>query len=220
LEIHRPKKPIESWREFLVEVGIIVLGVVIALAAEEAVQHYNTRQEVAVVTDSLNDELSDALYSALERIKLDPCQQQSLARLDELADDDAPVLDAKAVPSPPLRLWSAAAWEAAVASGTIEDMPHDERNAYARLFSFVRSLGAWNERERQLWALVDTYDRPRPTTPDSRRRFAETVAQLRALNQQITLASKQFVDAARPLHLRLPSDEAAKIEAPTRCAPL
>lgn len=216
MEIHRPKA-IDSWREFLVEVGIIVLGVVIALAAEETVQHYNTRHEVAVVTDSLDDELSDALFSALERIKFDPCHKQSLARLEELSDRDEPTLSASDAASPPLRLWSSSAWEAAVASGTIEDMPHDERNAYARLFSFVRSLSAWNERERQLWALVDAYDRPRPTTPDSRRRFADTVAQLRALNEQITAASRQFVDAARPLHLRVTNEEQAQLQAATRC---
>jgi len=36
MEIHKPK-PIHNWREFLKEVGIIVLGVGIALAAEQAV---------------------------------------------------------------------------------------------------------------------------------------------------------------------------------------
>ena len=36
MDIHKPK-PIRNWREFLKEVGIIVLGVSIALAGEQAV---------------------------------------------------------------------------------------------------------------------------------------------------------------------------------------
>ncbi|MBV9062475.1 MAG: hypothetical protein JOY77_06055, partial [Alphaproteobacteria bacterium] len=37
MDIHKPK-PIRNWREFLKEVGIIVLGVSIALGAEQAVE--------------------------------------------------------------------------------------------------------------------------------------------------------------------------------------
>jgi hypothetical protein len=37
MEIHKPK-PVHSWREFLTELGVVVLGICIALGAEQLVE--------------------------------------------------------------------------------------------------------------------------------------------------------------------------------------
>lgn len=37
MDIHKPK-PIHNWREFLSEIGVIVLGVLIALGAEQSIE--------------------------------------------------------------------------------------------------------------------------------------------------------------------------------------
>jgi hypothetical protein len=42
VEIHKPK-PIHNWREFLKEVGTIVLGVCVALGAEQTVEWVHWR---------------------------------------------------------------------------------------------------------------------------------------------------------------------------------
>ena len=42
MDIHKPKS-IRNWREFLTEIGTIVLGVSIALAAEQAVEWWHWR---------------------------------------------------------------------------------------------------------------------------------------------------------------------------------
>jgi hypothetical protein len=36
MDVHTPKQPIQSWRELAKEIGIIVVGVLIALGAEQA----------------------------------------------------------------------------------------------------------------------------------------------------------------------------------------
>ena len=36
MEVHHNRHPVRGWRDFLKEVGIIVLGVLIALGAEQA----------------------------------------------------------------------------------------------------------------------------------------------------------------------------------------
>ena len=46
MEFHKPK-PIRNWREFLKEFGTIVLGVSVALAAEQAVEWWHWRGQVA-----------------------------------------------------------------------------------------------------------------------------------------------------------------------------
>ena len=45
MDIHKPG-PIQNWRDLLKEVGVIVLGVSIALGAEQAVEWLHWRSEV------------------------------------------------------------------------------------------------------------------------------------------------------------------------------
>ena len=45
MEVHKPK-PIHSWREFLGEITVIVIGVVIALSAEQMLQGLELRSKV------------------------------------------------------------------------------------------------------------------------------------------------------------------------------
>ena len=216
MEIHRPGV-VRNWREFLKEVGIIVLGVSIALAGEEAVNYFNWKQEVSIVEDSVNDELADALFSAMERVKIADCQKRTLDRLDQLADESRGTLVIRNPPLRRMRLWGSAAWDAAVASGAIAHMRHDKRNTYANLFSFLHLFRDLNIRQEELWARMDTYQHPRSLTDESRERFAESVSQLRALTGTMNLAAQQFVEQAKPLHLQLSPENTAELRKPLQC---
>src|SRR5215469_17504332 len=58
MHFHLPK-PLHGWREFAGEVGIIVLGVLIALAADSFVEDWSWHQKVVVVRKSLMGELAN-----------------------------------------------------------------------------------------------------------------------------------------------------------------
>jgi hypothetical protein len=216
VEIHTPKA-IHNWREFLKEVGTIVIGVLIALAAEETLSDFHWRNEVAIVQDSLNDELADALFAAEERVKIADCQRRTLDRLDQLADESHGTLVLRSAPVTRNRVWGSAAWDAAVASGTIAHMVHDDRNRYANLFSYVRLFRDMNLRQEELWATISAYRRPRPLTETSRERFVEAVSQLRALTGTMNAGARQFVQAAKPLHIQLTPDAIAALRQPLQC---
>src|SRR5205814_1085520 len=86
MEIHKPK-PIRNWREFLKEVGTIVLGVCIALAAEQAVEWWHWRGQVQGARQALAQELARNMRNGAARVVMASCVE---GRLDKLAD----VLDA------------------------------------------------------------------------------------------------------------------------------
>ena len=216
VDTHNPKH-VHGWREFLREILIIVIGVAIALAAGEVVDDWNWRQEVATVTDSLDDELSDTLFAARERIKIADCQRRTLERLDEIASKAGGTLVIRHSPVSRNRLWGSAAWEAAVASGTVAHMAHDERKAYATLFSFVRLFHELNLRQEELWARIAAYRRPLALTDESRARFVETVSELRALTGTMNRAAEQFVEAAKPLDIQLGPDAEVALRQPLHC---
>jgi hypothetical protein len=216
VETHEPK-PVHNWGDFLKEVATIVLGVAIALGAGEAVDAYNWHREVGIVQDSLDDELSDAVFAAQERVKIADCQRRTLDALDDLADSSHGTLVLRNAPVTRNRVWGSAAWDAAVASGAVAHMDHDTRNTYAVLFSFVHLFRDLNIRQEQLWASVMAYRRPRPFTDTSQDRFVETVSQLRSLTGTMNLAAQQFVERAKPLNIQLDPKDAASLRQPLQC---
>ena len=210
-------RKIETLRDFVKEIVIIVIGVAIALAAGELVDNWNWRREVATVKDTLNDELSDTLFATRERIQIADCQRRTLERLDQIASEARGTLAIRHVPVSRNRVWGSAAWDAAVASGAIAHMDHQERNAYAELFSFVRLFRDFNLRQEELWARIGAYRRPRVLTDESRARFVETVSELRALTGTMNLAAAQFVEAAKPLGIKLTKEDAEELQRPLQC---
>lgn len=79
MEIHRPKHPIHSWREFLKEVGIIVLGVLIALAAEQSVEAWHWHRKIVDAEQAMVLELrDDDAPQALTRLAVATCLNQQL----------------------------------------------------------------------------------------------------------------------------------------------
>jgi hypothetical protein len=216
VETHRPKD-VRGWRDFFKEVGIIFVGVVIALGAGEVVDAWNWQREVGIVKDSLDDELADTVFAARERMKIADCQRRTLDRLDQIADESRGTLVVRHAPVRRTRLWGSAAWDAAVASGAVAHMDHDDRNAYANLFSFVRLFRELNLRQEELWASIDAYHHPRALTESSRDRFVETVSELRALTGTMNLAAKQFDETAKPLNIQLKPEDAAALREPLDC---
>ena len=71
--LHGAIKPMHGWRAFWGEVGIIVLGVLIALGAQQLVETFQWRREVAGFRDSLREEIAVNLGSYPYRAKQKPC---------------------------------------------------------------------------------------------------------------------------------------------------
>jgi hypothetical protein len=80
MHVHLPK-PLHGWRAFVGEVGIIVIGVLIALSAEQLVEAVHWRGEVSDLRAAVRAEISNNLATYTYRKEQNRCAQ---ARLDEL----------------------------------------------------------------------------------------------------------------------------------------
>ena len=81
MHFHLPK-PLHGWREFAGEVGIIVIGVLIALGAEQLLENWHWRQRIDESDKALALELGELVGQAVVRVDESPCVEQ---RLDWLA---------------------------------------------------------------------------------------------------------------------------------------
>ena len=84
-------KPLHGWREFAGEVGIIVIGVLIALGAEQLLSDWHWRNEVHETDRRLRAEMALDLSNAYERFAIDPSQanEDSMITTLEAARKDA-----------------------------------------------------------------------------------------------------------------------------------
>src|SRR5215470_8880519 len=81
MHVHLPK-PLHGWREFAGEVGIIVLGVLIALGAQEVVQRSSWQSDVRDFRAAVDTELDFNLAASAHRVRQSPCVERRLAELD------------------------------------------------------------------------------------------------------------------------------------------
>src|SRR6185437_17141708 len=129
MHFHLPK-PLHGWREFLGEVGIIVVGVLIALTAEQVVEQLHWRHAVSMQRQALHKELRGDLSTASYRLLQEPCISRRLTELMivfERHKAGQPLRLAAAVGSPAILLATTGAWETASHGETLDHMPLDER---------------------------------------------------------------------------------------------
>lgn len=208
MHFHLPK-PLHGWREFAGEVGIIVVGVLIALGAEQLVEAARWRESVADAKETLNAELADVRMSSLEVILGQQCMDRRLERLDTIVDGEvvSPDMTVKLFG---LRQWSTSSWEAATSSGAVAHMSPTDRNLYANTFGLVRVLGSLAMKAYDASSDVSTLDRHKKLTDVSRDRLEARLAELRNLNFMLGLGARQFLDGTEPLHLHIgPRGQAA-----------
>ena len=82
MDIHKPK-PWHGIRDFLKEIGTIVIGVLIALAGEQTVEALTWRHKVAGAETALRHELAVNLSYAAEQQALGACANRYIDVLQQ-----------------------------------------------------------------------------------------------------------------------------------------
>ena len=163
MHFHLPK-PLHGWREFAGEVGIIVLGVLIALAAEQAVQVQHERSQVDQIRRALMAELADSRARWEFMRSADNCELRRLDALDRWTTTAPAQSNAQNAFSPMLWNMHSAAWDLAKTSPAVQRISLDERLVYASLYDAIDNWRVYLDEERdnavQLNALLATADQP------------------------------------------------------------
>ena len=160
MHFHLPK-PLHGWREFAGEVGIIVIGVLIALAAESVVDDWQWHRKVAVVRRSLMGELANDRARWDIDIASARCANRDIGRLDAWAQAGG---NTSPPPAPNIRpnnfFWMHSAnWNLATGSQTLDHFPIKEQLAFASLYDGIA------HRQNDLERASDMVERVRTLFP-------------------------------------------------------
>ena len=161
MEVHKPK-PWHGWREFLKEYLIIVVGVLTALAAEQAVQALHHREQLARTREVLRAEMGRMLGEALLSDRGERCKLVQVSEYDAWARGGT---KPGYHPSTFTTL-RGSVWEEARAGGVVAFMDIDERLAFGRFYGNAANISSLVETQRELgrrlegFRHLDTLDRP------------------------------------------------------------
>jgi hypothetical protein len=187
MHFHLPK-PLHGWREFTGEVGIIVLGVLIALGAEQVVDDWAWRQKVAVVRKSLMSELGNDRGRWEVDMAQAPCILREVDRLDRWAEEGArtSVPASRTLNNQIAFFWMHSAnWNLATGSQTLDHFPVDEQLAFARLYDGIAHRQVEIEKETDLTERVLSLI-PLTDDPQTRRDLRSTLGSLRVKISALT----------------------------------
>jgi len=143
MDIHKPK-PWHGVREFGKELSTIVLGVLIALAGEQAVEWIHHQSEVGEAREALREEIGQDMMKALYNQGREICQQPQIRQYiawSEGAGSPPPAANSRFL------VLSSANWDT-VKAGPVAFMPLKQRLAFAHFYDQVADYNSMAERER------------------------------------------------------------------------
>ena len=220
MHFHLPK-PLHGWRAFVGEVGIIVIGVLIALGGEQFVEALSWRGHVREARGDLQSELETDLMAAQERIRFASCVDRRMDRIDELIDHP-PAHPWKLLPGHvvvPIRIWSTAEWDSAMATCAVAHMPSADRARYAQIYSLVTGLHTILLEEFATGTELNLLEHGGPLSEASQDRLRADVARIRGYNGLIVLGSSLLSEQMRDMGIAPTAEDARQLKAEV-CVPI
>ncbi|MCI3135444.1 hypothetical protein [Phenylobacterium aquaticum] len=153
MDIHKPKAA-HSWSEFLIEIGTIVCGILIALAGEQIVESFHWRHEVEAEREALRDEARDNLSAVAYRQAETPCIDRRLAELEEgfrRQAQGAPLAFRQPFTRPPIWVASTGTWDIAVSGQALGHMSHKEKLAFSDAYDAYKAFARLRNDEDMVW---------------------------------------------------------------------
>ena len=210
MQVHLPK-PLHGWREFAGEVGIIVLGVGIALAAQQILSDWQWRSDVRDADRRMTEELNFDVALAYERFAIDPCLRPRLAELRDQLMNNSPTWPGSRVKLaadvfgsnfPPVyrtpgRPWATASWQNAQAGAVIGHFRPDRAQQLGGLFDTVALLKQGQSEEETMSESLGDLAFAGPITAAERRANLKTVATLDALDARLLFTARILIDDSR-----------------------
>lgn len=179
---------LQGWRHFAGEVGIIVIGVLIALGAEQAAESLHWKGQVKDARIALDAELAHSVGAYEHRRQQSPCVERRLDELDQWVRQWSRGRR-EALGGPIGRIagfntWKGV-WEVTQSGQVASHIPLKDRLAYARIYDLLASYAENRSLEREAWFVLRDYDEAEHLEHQDIVRLRGALARARYLNRLI-----------------------------------
>jgi hypothetical protein len=188
LEVHHHPRPVHSWPEFLREIGVVVIGVLLALSAEQIAEAFHWRHEVEVEREALRSEVRYNLAVVAFRRSQQTCID---ARLIQIAEVFRRQVRREAlglrgpVARPPYWGATTGTWDIAVAGQALGHMAQKEKLAFSDAFHTYKTFKDLRSEEDADWRKLALLDRPDLLDANDWSRLHETWGELVGMSSRM-----------------------------------
>ena len=209
----RLPKPLHGWRQFVGEVGIIVLGILIALGAEQFVEAAHQRQEAAQAEGIIRNEIGVNLGRLQSRMGIHGCVDRRIEEIQQLIDGAASnpnIVTPSWIGRPQYWTFLNSRWQAESQAGRAALVDPHRLSDYGIMYNRMQNLldetmGA----EQTDWARLRTLEHVRRLDPAAALEFNLTLQDARYRNWRLALVTEQLFAMANALHLRASANATA-----------
>jgi hypothetical protein len=193
-------KPLHGWREFAGEVGVIVLGVLIALGFQQVVEDLHWRGEVRDAKAALRVEVGSHYENAVEQAMAAPCIDQQLVDLEKGLLARGPY---RPVPiyrdqleytyRAPARNWPDDVWRSTISEGVDSHFDRQLRLALASHYASVARQSALRDQAQTTFFKMSILARPIQPDAATRTELAAELEQARGVYKFLDIISNQIL---------------------------
>jgi hypothetical protein len=153
MEIHKPKA-VHSLREFLSELGVVVLGIVIALSGEQLIEHMRDSHRAAEAREGIRDEIGMNLAVLLSRNATQSCIDRRIDEIGRLLDaaDAANDVAPSWLGRPQIWEMLHARWQVVSQAGRAPLLAPQEQADFGFVYALFADVAADEDREQIAWA--------------------------------------------------------------------
>jgi len=152
-----------GWRSFFADIAVVVIGVILALLAQELAQSMQWRKDVAGQRNALRAMAEDNLKVIAFRRFQEPCVQRRLTELQTMfrlhhENEDIPLRGPIGLPYK----WGSdrSAWNIALSDASLSHMPLGERRRFGNAVDVYDNIDALMKDEYSVWLRLQPLDHP------------------------------------------------------------
>jgi hypothetical protein len=203
MHIHLPR-PLHGWREFVGEVAIIVLGILIALASEQLIQARYWHREVRDFRNAIDHELGRDLGVYDLNLEQRPCLTRRLADLERLLAQSRAgrqLMMIRQIGRPLSFSQYTSTWDNKGAE-VMEHLPLDVRLRYGELYDEFANADVVRLSERDVWRSLAQFDANEPLDHSDRMRLRELLTRAEQLDSAMRGNHTYILNLARPMNIQ------------------
>ncbi len=199
MELHLPGQ-VRTLKDFLVHLGIVTLGILIALGLEQLVESHHRSRIARETVAGFRRELSDNRAQVEEVLaampKLREKIQAQLIALNALGSAESKSAVPIDYPGIYFDLVSSASWDTAIATPALNDIPYADAKRYSEAYGVMRVFVDEERIGLSTWQDLRAFGQDAAVlTPDRRRALMEQLHRYESFTYVIDLVGKGALQA-------------------------
>jgi hypothetical protein len=211
LNVRPPARAARNWREFLVQIATITIGLLLAVSLERGAEAVSWHLKVKDARERLNAEITRNLKVYVHRDDVAACIAKTLQGLRATLRDvqarkpTAPVAAFVSPENGPIR---AQIWKSLVTAQVVPHLSATDLDGYSNFYFLVDEIEYFMDRESRAWRQLHLMEGdPKDLTPQDITLLRIALGEAEEISPIIAVLAKRQVDGARALGIEPPKPD-------------